>query len=129
MEPTHIFYKELPIDKNNIFTTNLSKKNKAQNILFRKSNEYPVTGLAINQNTGKLIEGTDRNRKRILQELIENLLKEEKEQEHASMLKIYHSEGYEKIIPLTKKTSPDLPTIKFKYYSQQTKNPRRIGLL
>ena len=103
------------MDKNNIFTANLSKKNEVQNILFRKSNEYPVTGLAINQNTDNLIEGTDRNRKRILQELIENLLKEEKEQEHASMLKIYHSEGYEKIISLTKKTSPDLPTIKFKH--------------
>ena len=26
MEPTHIFYKELPIGKNNIFTANISEK-------------------------------------------------------------------------------------------------------
>ena len=26
MEPTHIFYKDLPIDENNIFTANISKK-------------------------------------------------------------------------------------------------------
>ena len=102
MEPTHIFYKELPIDENNIFTANISKKNEVQNILFRKSNEYAVNGLAINQSTDNLIEVTDRNRKRIQQELIENLLKEEQEGEHTYNLKIYHSEGYEKIVPLTK---------------------------
>ena len=26
MEPTHIFYKELPIDENNIFTTNIAER-------------------------------------------------------------------------------------------------------
>ena len=25
MEPTHMFYKELPIDENNIFTANISE--------------------------------------------------------------------------------------------------------
>ena len=104
MEPTYIFYNELPIGKNNIFTANISEKNKVQNMLFRKSNEYVVTGLTINQNTNSLIEVTNRNRKRMPQELIENLLKEEKEEEeHAYSLKIYHSEWYEKIIPVTKK--------------------------
>ena len=102
MEPTHIFYKELPIDENNIFTANISEKNEVQNILFRKSNEYAGNGLTINQSTDNLIEVTDRNRKRIQQELIENLLKEEQEGEHIYNLKIYHSEGYEKFVPLTK---------------------------
>ena len=45
MEPTYIFYKELAIGKNNIFTANISEKNEVQNILFRKSNAYMVTGL------------------------------------------------------------------------------------
>ena len=103
MEPTQIFYKQLPIDENNVFTANVSKKNEVQNILFRKSNEYAVIGLVISQNTDNLIEVTDTNRKRILQELIENLLKEEKEEEHVYGLKIYLSEGYEKLVPLTKK--------------------------
>ena len=56
-----------------------------------------VTGLAINQNIDNLIEATNRNRKRILKVLIENLLKGEIEEEHAYSLKIYHSEGYEKL--------------------------------
>ena len=48
---------------------------------------------------------TERNRKRTLQELIESLLKEEKEIEHAYSLKFHNFEGYEKVIPLTKKNS------------------------
>ena len=79
---------------------------------------------------------TERNRKRILQELIESLLKEEKEIEHAYSLKFHNFEGYEKVIPLTKKTAelPLLkfkyfPLLKFKYYSLQTKSPRRNRLL
>ena len=66
MEPTHIFYKQLPIDENNVFTANVSKKNEVQNILFRKSNEYAIIVLVISQNTDNLIEVSDRNRKRIL---------------------------------------------------------------
>ena len=97
IEPTHIFYKELPIDKNIIFTANISEKDEVQDILFRKSNEYAVTRLAINQNIDNLIEATNRNRKRILKVLIENLLKGEIEEEHAYSLKIYQSEGYEKL--------------------------------
>ena len=126
MEPTHIFYKHLPIDENNVFTANVSKKNEVQNILFRKSNEYAIIVLVISQNADNLIEVTDRNRKRILQELIENLLKEGKEEEHVYGLKIYQSEGYEKLVPLTKKTSADLRPIKFKYYSLQTEKPEEI---
>ena len=98
------------------------EKNEVQNILFRKSNEYEVTGLAINQNTNNLNEVTDRNRKGILQELIEDLLKEEKVDEHFYSLKLHSSKGYEKVIPLTK-----LPPLKFKYYSLQTKKPEEIN--
>ena len=60
MESAHIFYKELLIDDDNIFTANLSEKNKVQGILFKKSNEYAVTGLSINQDTDTLIEVTTR---------------------------------------------------------------------
>ena len=67
MEPSYIFYKELPIDENNIFEANISEKNEAENVLFKKSNKYTITGLSINQDTDNLIEVTDRNRQRILQ--------------------------------------------------------------
>ena len=43
MEPIHIFYKELPLNENNIFTGNLPE------VRFKKSKEYAITGLSINQ--------------------------------------------------------------------------------
>ena len=64
MVPVHIFYKELPIDDDNIFTTNLSEKVEVQGILHKKYNEYPVIGLFINQDTDNLIKVTDRNKKK-----------------------------------------------------------------
>ena len=70
-----------------------------------------MTVLSINQDTDNLIEVVDRNRKKILQELIESLLKEEN---RTNML-----------IPLTKKTSAEFPPLKFKYYSLQTKKRRK----
>ena len=99
MERSHIFFKELTIDENNIFTASMSEKNQVQNVLFRKSNKYAVTGLSLNQEIDNLIKVTDRNRKRILQELIENPLKEEKEDEHAFQLKIYNSIAYKQKNP------------------------------
>ena len=81
MAPVHIFYKELPVDNDNIFTTNVSEKFEVQGILHKKYNEYAVIGLFINQDTDNLIKVTHRNRKKILQELIEGLLKEEKKEQ------------------------------------------------
>ena len=48
MEPIHIVSKELPVDENNIFTANIIEKNEVENVKFKKSLEYAVTGLSIN---------------------------------------------------------------------------------
>ena len=48
MEPIHIFYRELFTDKNNIFLANLAMKNEIEEVKFKKSREYAVTGLSIN---------------------------------------------------------------------------------
>ena len=47
MEPIHIFYKELLVDVDNIFTANISEKNEEKNVKFLKSQEYGVTGMTI----------------------------------------------------------------------------------
>ena len=52
METVHIFYKDLPVDDNNIFVTNLTEKNEVEEIKFKKSWEYAFTGLSINQDIG-----------------------------------------------------------------------------
>lgn len=63
MEPIHIFYKVLPLDENNIFTANLTKKNKAEEVKLKKSKEYAVTGLSIDQDVDSdLVAVTDTDR-------------------------------------------------------------------
>ena len=37
MEFSHVFYKELPLDNDNIFSTNLTENNKVERIKFDKS--------------------------------------------------------------------------------------------
>ena len=47
MEPIHIFYNELKIEGNNIFTANISQENEVENVLFNKNKEYAITGMTI----------------------------------------------------------------------------------
>ena len=47
MDPIHIFYNELKIDKDNIFTANISHENEVENVLFDNNKEYAVTGMTI----------------------------------------------------------------------------------
>ena len=47
MEPMHIFYNELEIDSNNVFTANISQENEVENVLFDKNKEYAATGMTI----------------------------------------------------------------------------------
>ena len=49
MEPAHIFYNELPLNENNIFSTNLTENNQTEEIKFKKSNNYAINRLSINQ--------------------------------------------------------------------------------
>ena len=43
----HSFNKELKIDENNVFTVIILKKNEVENIIFKKNQEYAITGMAI----------------------------------------------------------------------------------
>ena len=60
MEAIHIFYKELPVDENNIFTADITEKNEVENVRFKKLLEYVVTRHSINQDIGSaLVTVTD----------------------------------------------------------------------
>ena len=47
MELIHIFYNELEIDGNDIFTANIFQENEIENVSFDKNKEYAVTGMTI----------------------------------------------------------------------------------
>ena len=79
MEPIHIFCKELPVDENNIFIANITEKNEVENVRFKLSLEYAVTGLSINQGIGSaLVTVTDVDRQNILSNTIQKLVKKKK---------------------------------------------------
>ena len=48
MNPVYIYFKELDIDKDENFTSNFSKDNECENVIFDKEYECAVTGLKIN---------------------------------------------------------------------------------
>ena len=51
MDPVHIFFNKLEIDKNNTYTANISKENKVENVLFNTDKEYVVTEMIIIKTT------------------------------------------------------------------------------
>ena len=79
MVPIHIFYKELPIDENNIFTVNLGDKNEAEEVRLKKSREYATTSFSIKQDVNSnLVTVTDTDRQQVRNNLIQKLIKKNK---------------------------------------------------
>ena len=81
----------------------LQKKNEVENVKFKKSFEYAVTGLSINQRIdSNLVAVIDTNRQTVLSNLIQKLVKEKKEPDLD--LKIYNEEmTLDKVTPFQKK--------------------------
>ena len=79
MEPIQIFYKELPVDENNIFTANIAEENEIEEVRLKQSKEYAVTGLPINQDIDfRLVAVTDTNRQEAISNLIQKLVTKKK---------------------------------------------------
>ena len=49
MKPIQFFYKELTVDKSNIFTADITEENEVKNVKFENSLAHAVTGLSINR--------------------------------------------------------------------------------
>ena len=47
MDYSHVFYKEIPLDENNIFSANLMENNGVEQAKFKKSKIYAINGLSI----------------------------------------------------------------------------------
>ena len=107
MEPIHIFYKELSTHENNIFTSNLAEK-------FKRSREYAVAGLSINQDLDyKIIDVTDTDRLERISKLIQKLVKEKKEPDLD--LRIRNEETIEKVIRFQRKAPTKHPRLKLTF--------------
>ena len=75
----HIFYEELTVDENNIFTANIAEENEIEEVRFQQSKEYAVAGLSINQDiVSRLVAVTDTNRQEAISNSIQKLVTEKK---------------------------------------------------
>ena len=72
----------MPVDENNIFIANITEKNEVENVRFKLSLEYAVTGLSINQDIGSaLVTVTDVDRQNFLSNTIQKLVKKKENPE------------------------------------------------
>ena len=121
MNPAHIYFKEIDIDQDEIFTINFTKENEIANVIFDKDNEHAITGLKINaelpdKKTLKIENVEEQNRvSGEIQEIIKNY------KEPDLTLFMSHPETKTIEIPFVKKNESDLPKIKLTYFNSTTK--------
>ena len=98
MEPTHIFYKELLADDDNIFTANISEKNEKENVKSRKSQEYGISCVRVKPDIGdsSLVKVRDESKLKFLSKKIQEIVKNKREPD--LNLTISHGEAKDLII-------------------------------
>ena len=122
MEEIHRFYKELPIDENNIFTANLAEENEVEEVRFKKSKEYSITGISINQEVEPdLVPIVDLDNQNALSDLLRTYINKK---EHPDLdFRIYNEGAFKKIIPFKKSEATNT---KYTYYDTATKNQETV---
>ena len=120
MDPVHIFFNELEIDKGNTFTANLSQKNEVENVLSDIDKEYAVTGMIIKPDIVDSELGKIENTKELdrISKEIQELVKSYKDPDLT--LSISNSETKTLLLPFAKKDESDLPRIKLTYFNTTT---------
>ena len=86
----------------------------------KKSKEYVITGLSINQDVhSDLVSVTYTDIQEAISNLIQKLVKEKKDPDLD--LRIYNEEVFEKIIPFKKKTKSEIPPMQLTFFNTTTK--------
>ena len=77
MNLVHIYFKEIDIDQNHLFTINFAKENKIENILFDGQNEYAVSRMDIKPiiKDEKIIKIENKKEQKKISEEIQELIK------------------------------------------------------
>ena len=116
MESSHVFYKKLPLDEDNIFLGNLPENNKVEQISFKKSKLYAISGPSIDQDTASNVSLPNEEGKKALSDIL-RMFVEEKNKFHLD-LKIYKEDYFDITVPFVKRT--DVLINGFKYYDTTT---------
>ena len=125
MNPSYIYFKELDIDSENIFSLNFSKENEIENVFLDKDFEYAITGLNLNVKIpeDQVIKIEDEKKINEKSAEIRELVKNYKEP-HLT-LHIVNTETANIKIAFTKKSETDLPLLKYSYFDTITKKTRK----
>ena len=122
MDPSYIYFKEIKIDQDKTFTTNLSKDNNIEKVAFNKENEYGVTGLNINSvlPDEKILKIENfKEQEKITQE-IQELIKQNTEPNLTFVISHLETKSIE--IPFVKKKNEsELPKKKLTSFNTSTK--------
>ena len=113
MNPAYIYLKEKDIDQNETFTTDFSKKNEIENVVFSKENEYGITGLNINSiiSDSEILKIENEKEQKKISEEIQELIKAYKEPDLT--LTVSNTETKAIKIPFVKKNESGLPKKKY----------------
>ena len=102
----------MPVYENNIFVANLTEKNEVEEVKFKKSREYAITGLSINQGIGTdFTAAGETDRQEVLSKLIQKLVN--KKREPYLFIRIFNEEAFEKIISFKRKSSKEVQFIEY----------------
>ena len=126
MNPSYLYFKELDIDRDNVFHLNFSKENEIEEVVLDKDYEYAITGLNLNVDfdSSLVIKIEDENKQKKLNAEILQALDDFKEPDLA--LTIQNDETVTVKIPFVKKK--DLPLIKYSHLDLTTKKKKEISV-
>ena len=76
MEFSHVFYKEIPLNEDNIFSANLTENNRVEQVKFKKSKIYAISWLSIDQKTQPNVSLPNIEGKKVLSDILRRYAEE-----------------------------------------------------
>ena len=102
IEFSHIFCRELPLDEDNIFSSNLTENNKVEQNGFETSKLCPISGLSIDQGTASNVSLPNIEGKKTLSDIL-RMYVEEKNKFNLD-LKTYKEDYFDITVSFVKRT-------------------------
>ena len=70
MEFSYVFYKEIPLNEDNIFSANLTENNGVEQVKLKKSKIYAISGLSIDQGAQSTVSLPNAEGKKALSDIL-----------------------------------------------------------